>query len=65
MTLATPTRSAMARAVSSLSPVSMMDWIPKRLNAAMASVLVGLTSSATAMMPMISPFLAKKRGVFP
>ena len=65
MTCPTPTRRAMACAVSSLSPVSMTVRTPSASSAATASLPVGLSSSATAIVPMSAPFLAKKSGVLP
>lgn len=63
--LLSPTRRAMASAVTRLSPVSMRTSTPSLRSAAMASALVSLTSSATAMVPTSSPFLAKNSGVLP
>ena len=48
-----------------MSPVSMMTSMPRLLNAATASRLVGLGVSATAMTPSRDVSLAKNRGVFP
>ena len=60
-----PTPRPMASAVVRLSPVSMTACTPNRRSASMAALLVGFTSSATAMVPTSSPFLAKMSGVLP
>ena len=59
----------MAAAVFLLSPVSITTSMPSFFSSAMAVWLVGLTTSATAMMPSTSAvppfFRTKKRGVLP
>ena len=64
-TRSTPTCRPIASAVRALSPVSMTTSSPIALMPAMASRLVGLTVSATAITPSRRPSAAKNSGVFP
>ena len=65
MTRSTPTCLRMASAVFLWSPVSITTSMPMCFNSWMASLLVGFTTSATAIMPRSRPSFAKNRGVFP
>ena len=55
----------MAYAVSLLSPVSIATFIPISESSRTAVLLLSLTVSANAITPIIFPFFAKNRGVFP
>ncbi len=60
-----PSSRRTASAVRLLSPVSITTSIPSCLRAEMASLLVGLATSATAIIPITWPFAAKNMGVLP
>ena len=65
ITSLTPVCAFIAFAVRSLSPVSIITRIPIPESSAIAFVLSGFIVSATAIMPITSPFFAKNSGVFP
>ena len=65
ITSSTPAMRPIARAVRSLSPVSITTWIPIFCNCFMASALSSLMVSATAMMPRSVSSFAKNSGVLP
>ena len=65
MTSSTPACAPMARAVRSLSPVSITTRIPIFCSSFTARGLSSLMTSATAIIPSIFPSSLKNSGVFP
>ena len=65
MIFSMPTSFAIARALFSLSPVSMMTSIPRFLNSAIACFASSLISSLIAIKAKIILFFAKNRTVLP
>ena len=64
-TFSIPARDAIARAVVSLSPVSIMTSIPICRSSPTAPAEVGLILSATAMIPATALSIATRRRAFP
>ena len=65
ITRSTPAAAPMARAVRSLSPVSMTTSMPIFRSSRTACGLSGLMTSATAMTPRSLPFSLNSSGVLP
>ena len=65
ITVLMPTCFLIASAVLALSPVSIMTSIPISCSLAIASLLVGFTTSAAAITPRNFPPCAKYNGVLP
>ena len=65
ITSSTPACAPIARAVFSLSPVSITTRIPILRSCAIAFGLSSFMVSATAIIPSSAPSLAKRSGVFP